>query len=84
MRDKLGVMAVAALLASVGVTNAKGPVVLGDVQLDKLTAGASPTDETAFLVATSAATLTRLVGISNWTLGFLNGVPLSALPPVTP
>jgi hypothetical protein len=92
MRDKiLGVLAAAVLLASVGVANAKdakGPVELKDVQLDKVTAGASPTNQTAFLVANSAATLNRLIMISNFTVGFLSGVPQSPLPlsalPITP
>jgi hypothetical protein len=90
MRDKvLSVMAAAALLASVGVANAKdpnakGPMVLKDVQLDKVTAGATPANQTAFLLATSTATLNRLLTISNFTVGFLNGVPLTALPTVTP
>jgi hypothetical protein len=40
MRNKvIGVVSAAALLASVGVANAKGPVKLSDVQLDKVTAG---------------------------------------------
>jgi hypothetical protein len=77
MRDKvLSLVAAAALLASVGVANAKGPVTLTDVQLDKATAGA---DETAFLLANSTATLNRLLTITNWTLGFLNGVPQAPL-----
>jgi hypothetical protein len=90
MRDKvLSVVAAAALLASVGVANAKGPnakgpVELKDVQLDKVTAGAAPTNETAYLVGVSTLTLNRLVGLSNFAVGFLNGVPLTALPPVTP
>jgi len=42
MRGKVvGLVAAAALLASVGIVNAKGPVKLTDVQLDKVTAGAS-------------------------------------------
>ena len=84
MRDKvLSVLAAAALLTSVGVANAKdtrGPVELQDVQLDKVTAGASATNETASLLATSTATLNRLVAISNFTVGFLNGVPQAPLP----
>jgi hypothetical protein len=87
MRDKiLGVLAAAVLLASVGVANAKdakGPVELKDVQLDKVTAGASPTDQTASLLANSTATLNRLLTISNFTLGFLSGAP-QAIPPIAP
>jgi hypothetical protein len=37
-----GLVAAAALLASVGVANAKSPVKLTDNQLDKVTAGGSP------------------------------------------
>jgi hypothetical protein len=87
MRDKvLSVMAAAALLASVGVANAKdpnakGPMVLKDVQLDKVTAGAA---SAASLLATSTATLNTLLTISNFSVGLLNGVPLTALPTVTP
>ena len=72
MRNKyLSVMAAAALVASVGVANAKGPVELKDAQLDNVTAGAAATSQT--LLANSTATLNRLVTISNWTLGFLSG-----------
>ena len=92
MRSKIvGLVAAAALLASVGVANAeenaaasaKGPVKLTDVQLDKVTAGATATNETAFLLANSTATLNRLLTITNFTLGFLNGVP-QPLPALTP
>ena len=42
MRGKVvGLVAAVALLASVGIANAKGPVTLTDGQLDKVTAGAS-------------------------------------------
>jgi hypothetical protein len=42
MRSKfVGLVAAAALLASVGIANAKAPVKLTDGQLDKVTAGAS-------------------------------------------
>ena len=37
----VGLVAAVALLASVGIANAKGPVKLTDGQLDKVTAGAS-------------------------------------------
>ena len=39
----VGLVAAAALMASVGIANAKGPVKLRDAQLDKVTAGASNT-----------------------------------------
>ena len=87
MRNKVfSVVAAAALLASVGVANAKdakGPVELKDVQLDKVTAGASSADQTAFLVGVSTTELNNLLAISNFTLGFLNGFP-QALPTFTP
>jgi len=44
MRSKVvGLVAAAALSASVGIANAKGPVKLTDGQLDKVTAGATQT-----------------------------------------
>jgi hypothetical protein len=78
----VGLVAAAALLASVGVANAadhatanaKGPVKLTDNQFDKVTAGAA-TNQVAFLTAISAVDVTRLLAISIFTLGFLNGVP---------
>jgi len=39
----VGLVAAAALMASVGIANAKGPVKLTEAQLDKVTAGASNT-----------------------------------------
>jgi hypothetical protein len=69
----LSLVAAAALLASVGVANAKGPVNLTDDQLDKVTAGATAADQTAFLLANSTATLNRLLTISNATISFLSG-----------
>jgi hypothetical protein len=83
MRSKaVGLVAAAALLASVGIANAadhatanaKGPVKLTDNQLDKVTAG-DATSQVAFLTAISAGDVSRLTAISNFTLGFLNGVP---------
>ena len=78
----LSLLATAALLASVGAANAeenaaakaKGPVTLTDNQLDNVTAGAA-TNQVAFLMAISAADVSRLTAISNFTIGFLNGVP---------
>jgi hypothetical protein len=75
-------VAAAALLVSVGVANAKGPVKLTDNQLDKVTAGAA-TNQVAFLMAISTATVNRLTTLSNFTLGFLSGVP-QPLPALTP
>src|SRR5258708_34820037 len=52
----VGLVAAAALLASVGIANAEGPVKLTDGQLDKITAGASPTSASvAANVATTGA-----------------------------
>jgi hypothetical protein len=84
MRNKvLGVVAAAALLASVGVAYAKGPVTLTDGQLDKVTAG-DAASQTAFLLGVSTNELNTLLTLSNFFLGFLNGTPLSPLPIVTP
>jgi hypothetical protein len=63
---------------SIGAAHAKGPMKLTDAQLDKATAG----DELSFLVGVSTADLGRLMAISNWALGWLNGVP-QALPALT-
>ena len=83
MRDKvLSLVTAAALLASVGVAYAKGPVTLTDGQLDKVTAG-DAASQTAFLVGVSTNELNTLLSLSNFFLGFLNGVPLSPLT-VTP
>ena len=52
----VGLVAAAALLASVGIANAKSPVKLTDGQLDNITAGASPTSAAlAANVATAGA-----------------------------
>ena len=78
----LSLVAAATLLASVGVANAaenaaaksKGPVTLTDNQLDTVTAG-DAASQVAFLTAISAVDVSRLTAISNFTLGFLSGVP---------
>jgi hypothetical protein len=72
-RMVFSLVAAAALLASVGAAHAKDPVSLTDVQLDKVTAG-----DVASATATDLSTLTA---ITNWTLGWLNGVPQSLPPP---
>jgi type IV secretory pathway TrbL component len=57
MRGKVvGLVAAAALLASVGIANAKGPVKLTDAQLDKVTAAG------AYTAANLAATVAANVG----------------------
>jgi hypothetical protein len=83
MKSKvLGLVAAAALLTSLGAANAsenatakaKGPVSLTDNQLDTVTAG-DAASQTAFLLSVSTTELNNLLAISNFTLGFLNGVP---------
>ena len=69
-------VAATALLASVGAAIAKEPVKLTDVQLDKAAAGDA---ETSYLLGLSTTELGNLTALTNWTLGFLNGVP-QALP----
>jgi len=55
MRGKVvGLVAAAALLASVGIANAKGPVTLPDGQFDKISAGGTYTS--ANVAANVAAT----------------------------
>jgi hypothetical protein len=81
MRGKVvGLVAGAALLASVGITNAnaEGPVTLTDGQLDKITAGdsasilASSTQLLNTLVATSTNTVVALSGFTTNSLNFFN------------
>jgi purine-cytosine permease-like protein len=82
MRGKVvGLVAGAALLASVGIANAnaKGPVQLTDAQLDKITAGdsassilTSSTQLLNTLVATSTNTVVALSAFTNNTLNFYN------------
>jgi hypothetical protein len=77
----VGLVAAAALLASVGVANAKGPVTLTDSQLDKITAGdtqtsvnVAATQELNTLVAISTQTVANLTALSNFQLGFFNAL----------
>jgi purine-cytosine permease-like protein len=82
MRGKVvGLVAGAALLASVGIANANaiGPVQLTDAQLDKITAGdsassilTSSTQLLNTLVATSTNTVVALSAFTNNTLNFYN------------
>jgi hypothetical protein len=62
------------MLAENAAAKAKGPVTLTDNQLDTVTAG-DAASQTAFLLSVSTAELNRLLAISNFTIGFLNGVP---------
>jgi len=74
----VGLVAAVALLASVGIANAKGPVTLTDGQLDKITAGdsasilASSTQLLNTLVATSTNTVVALSGFTTNSLNFFN------------
>jgi len=75
----VGLVAAVALVASVGIANAKGPVTLTDGQLDKITAGASAssinasaTQELNTLVAVSTNTVVALNGFTTNTLNFFN------------
>jgi hypothetical protein len=75
MRSRVvGLVAAAALLASVGIANAadatanaKGPVKLTDNQLDKVTAGATAADPltAAEILAFSTATLNNVLANAN-------------------
>ena len=83
----VGLVAAVALLASVGIANAKGPVTLTDGQLDKITAGdsasilASSTQLLNTLVATSTNTVVALSAFTNNTLNFYNAFFTT---PITP
>jgi hypothetical protein len=75
----VGLVAAVALLASVGIANAKGPVKLTDGQLDKITAGASASSINASstqllntLVTASTNTVVALNGFTTNTLNFYN------------
>ena len=54
----------AALLASVGIANAEGPVTLTDAQLDKITAGASSTSVTVAANAAATAALNYVAAVN--------------------
>jgi hypothetical protein len=84
----VGLVAAVALLASVGIANAKGPVTLTDGQLDKITAGASASSINASstqllntLVAASTNTVIALNGFTTNTLNFYNAFFTT---PITP
>jgi len=75
----VGLVAAVALLASVGIANAKGPVTLTDGQLDQVTAGASASSINASstqllnnLVATSTNTVVALNTLTTTSLNFFN------------
>jgi hypothetical protein len=71
----VGLVAAVALLASVGIANAKGPVKLTDGQLDKVTAGASASST----LASSTALLNTLVAANTNTVVALNGLTTNSL-----
>jgi hypothetical protein len=72
----VGLVAAAALLASVGIANAKGPVKLTDDQLDKITAGASASSinasSTQLLNSLVTASTNTVVALNTLTTNFLN------------
>jgi hypothetical protein len=59
-----GLVAAAALLASVGIANAEGPVKLTDVQLDNITAGATQTSINAAVNVAATATLNYVAAVN--------------------
>ena len=59
-----GLVAAAALLASVGIANAEGPVKLTDVQLEKITAGASQTSVNAAVNVAATATVNYVAAVN--------------------
>jgi hypothetical protein len=71
----VGLVAAVALLASVGIANAKGPVKLTDGQLDKITAGASASST----LASSTALLNTLVAANTNAVVALNGLTTNSL-----
>ena len=63
MRSKVvGLVVAAALLASVGIANAEGPVTLTDGQLDNITAGAMQTSASVAANAAAATATLDYVG----------------------
>jgi len=60
----VSLVAVVALLASVGTANAEGPVKLTDVQLDNITAGATQTSVNVAANAAATATLNYVAAVN--------------------
>jgi hypothetical protein len=60
----VGWVAALPLLASVGIANAEGPVNLTDVQLDKITAGATQTSVNVATNVAATATLTYVAAVN--------------------
>jgi hypothetical protein len=80
----VGLVAAAALLASVGIANAKGPVELTDVQLDKITAGASATSVNAAATAQLNTLLAANTQQLNNQLAIFNFFSTAFTTPITP
>jgi hypothetical protein len=62
--EVVGLVAAVALLASVGIANAEGPVKLTDVQLDKVTAGATQTSINAAVNVAATATVNYVAAVN--------------------
>ena len=60
----VGLVAAVALLASVGIANAEGPVKLTDVQLDKITAGATQTSINGAVNVAATATVNYVAAVN--------------------
>jgi hypothetical protein len=60
----VSLLATVALLASVGIANAEGPVKLTDVQLDKITAGATQTSINAAVNVAATATVNYVAAVN--------------------
>jgi hypothetical protein len=60
----VGLVAAVALLESVGIANAEGPVKLTDVQLDKITAGATQTSINAAVNVAATATVNYVAAVN--------------------
>ena len=60
----VGLVTAVALLASVGMANAEGPVKLTDVQLDKVTAGATQTSINAAVNVAATATVNYVAAVN--------------------
>jgi hypothetical protein len=60
----VGLVAAVALLTSVGIANAEGPVKLTDVQLDKVTAGATQTSINAAVNVAATATVNYVAAVN--------------------
>jgi hypothetical protein len=80
----VGLVAAGALLASVGIANAKGPVTLTDVQLDKITAGDSQTSVNVAATQQLNALLAANTQQLNNQLAFFNAFSAFLTTPILP